>query len=115
MKCSFKLIACSVLATASLSSFAAGTDIGMVLDIGTAVIAGKFDSADLAPMAKDSTLAVIIQLSQNPGTAVIDQNVTNPNVAVIVQDLQSATGQPVIAYIKQPETASGNVAYINQK
>jgi len=114
MKCSFKLIACSVLATASLSSFAA-TSLSDVTAIGTDVNAGTFDSADLAPMALDSTIAVIIQKSANPGTAVIDQNVLNPNVAVIVQDLQSATGQPVIAYINQPESSSGNVAYINQK
>ena len=113
MKCSFKLIACSVLATASLSSFAA-TGLSDIVGIAADTVLGKDISGDLADFAKDSSSAAIIQLSANPGSAVIDQNVTNPNVAVIIQDLQTAN-QPVFAYIYQPEAASGNVALINQK
>jgi len=118
MNCSFKLIACSVLAAASLSSFAA-TDIGTVSDLGDAALtysdaATKFDIADLQKMAADSATAMIIQLTDKPGTAMIVQDTTNANAALIIQDIQTG-GATAFAYINQPSSSKGNTAYINQK
>ena len=118
MNCSFKLIACSVLAAASLSSFAA-TDMGTVSELGNAALTYSsdttlFDIADLQNMAKDSATAMIIQLTGNPGTAMIVQDTSNANAALIIQDIQSG-GATAFAYINQPSSSIGNTAYINQK
>jgi len=114
MNCSSKLIACSVLAAASLSSFAAGTDIGTVSDLGDAALtysdaATKFDIADLQKMATDSATAMIIQLTSNPGSAMIVQDTTNTNADLIIQNNQTS-GAAAFAYINQPSTSSGNTA-----
>jgi hypothetical protein len=119
MNCSFKLIACSVLAAASLSSFAATTDMGAVSELGDAALtysdaSTKFDIADLQKMATDSATAMIIQLTGNPGSAMIVQDTSNTNAALIIQDIQTA-GATAFAYINQPSTSIGNTAYINQK
>jgi hypothetical protein len=117
MNCSSKLIACSVLAAASLSSFAA-TDIAAVSDLGNAALTYSdttttFDIGDLQKMALDSATAMIIQLTSNPGSAMIVQDTSNPNAALIIQDIQTG-GAAAFAYINQPSTSIGNTAYINQ-
>jgi len=118
MNCSSKLIACSVLAAASLSSFAA-TDIGTVSDLGDAALTYSatgtaFSISDLQKMALDSATAMIIQLTDKPGTAMIIQDATNANAALIIQDIQTG-GATAFAYINQPSTSINNTAYINQK